>query len=76
MLEREEIERLNLLNKYVACGVPNYDFMESLFFYYGYVRQITEDYIKIETKKGFRIVKLSKIIDIHLTTERRDNFDY
>lgn len=71
MIEKKEIEEF--LNKYVAVGVPHDIIAGRIFFYFGIVKYINSDELKIETKNGYRIVSLENIRDIHLVGGNHDN---
>lgn len=64
MIDSIEIEPF--LDKYVRIGVPHDIIPDKLFFYYGYIKYIDSEEVKIETNNGFRIIPIQKIMDIHL----------
>ena len=63
MIDRNEIE--TFLEEYIAIGVPHSIVPDKLFFYFGYLRYIDKEEIKIETNNGFKIIPISQIYDIH-----------
>ncbi len=65
MIEKNEIEKF--LDLYVAVGVDHEFIPNKLFFYYGYIENLTEKEIKLKLKKGIKIIRLDQIKDIHKT---------
>lgn len=63
MIKKEEIEPF--LNKNISVGVKHYVIPGKLFFYYGLLKYIDSNEIKIETNYGFKIIPLCEILDIH-----------
>jgi len=63
MIEPEEIEKL--LNCYVAVGCPHFVVEGKLYYYYGFLRNINTDNIKIEKRDGFKIIPIEQVMEIH-----------
>jgi len=62
MIEPKEIEKL--LNYYVAVGIPHYVDEGKLYFYFGILKNITNDTIKIEKKDGLKIIPIEQVKEI------------
>ena len=63
----EETELAKFLNAYVAIGVVNDFFSDRLFFYFGTVKEIDSRELKLRMAKGFKIIPLREIKDVHVT---------
>lgn len=78
MIKKEEIERF--IGLFISIGVPHITREGKLFFYYGYLKSVTDSEVKLETKNGFKLIPLNQIQDIHITknetTRGRETFDY
>jgi hypothetical protein len=68
VLNKDEI--IPFQDKFVSVGVPHHRAPNTLFFYYGFLREIDSEEVKLETKFGFKIIKIVLIQDIHLTIKR------
>jgi hypothetical protein len=69
MLRKEELELF--LGKPVSIGVPHAILPDKLFFYYGILKFVSENEVKLETNNGFKLVPIDQIMDIH--GDRRHN---
>ena len=58
-----------LLDKYVAVGVPAKDFVRP-FYIYGTLVQVQNDRVILITENGLRQILLKEILDIHLQAKR------
>jgi hypothetical protein len=63
MIEPIEIKKLQ--NNYVAVGVPHEIIQGKLFFYFGTLKNIDDDEIKIEINNGYKIIPINQIMEIH-----------
>jgi hypothetical protein len=52
------------LNKKVDIGIPHINYPDHPFFISGIIKEIYDKNLKLQTKKGFRIIQLSEIIEI------------
>jgi hypothetical protein len=68
LLAKEEL--IKFVNIFISVGVQNYDMPSQLFFYYGVLRYVDDEIIKLETQNGYKIIRLVDIMDIHKTRER------
>jgi len=69
MLSKDEIE--HFLNKPVSVGVPHVVMEGQLFFYYGRLIYVDSEEIKLETKKGFRVVPIEQIKSLQIDRRQR-----
>lgn len=69
MITKEEI--INLIGFFISVGVPNFDFPDQLFFYYGVLKEVTDTTLKLETRAGVKIVPLAKVMDVHITRREK-----
>lgn len=67
MIESSEMERF--LYKHVAIGVPHDVIPGKLFFYFGILKycDFTEVKLELDYNKGYKIVPIASIRDIHET---------
>jgi hypothetical protein len=72
LIELEEIEKF--LNYYVRIGVPHDVISNRLFFYFGFIKYVDSTELKLETKKGFRIIPLENVRDIQIMREAQNDF--
>jgi len=63
MITKEEL--LPFKDKHISVGVPNFYIYDKTFFYYGTLLEVTETEIKLQTKKGYKIVPISSITSFH-----------
>ena len=63
MIKKKELDLF--LNKQVSIGVPHAIMQGKLFFFYGKLLEVTEKEIKLQTKKGFKIVQIAQVKDVH-----------
>lgn len=61
MIESSECEEF--LNQRVGVGVSNF-LNGGIFFYYGYLMEVTEQYIKLRMDTGYKQINLDEIIEI------------
>ena len=61
----EPIEIKKFLYQYIAVGVPHEIIPDKLFFYFGTLKKIYQNEIKIETNRGFKIIPINNIMEIH-----------
>ena len=63
MIEPLEIKKLQ--HNYVAVGVPHEIIQGKLFFYFGTLKNIDENEIKLEINNGYKIIPIDQIMEIH-----------
>ena len=71
MIDIDELKPF--LNRYCAVGVPHDIIEGKLFFYFGTLKNIDSDKVKIETKNGIKIIPIENIFDIHATHGGKDD---
>ena len=64
MIERQEIE--GFLNQYVSVGIPHLVYENQLFFHTGQLTELTDEYVKIQTKSGLKLIPLDQIREIRI----------
>ena len=64
MIDRYDLEKFK--GKHVCLGVPNDMDDTRLFFYFGLLINVNNEYCKIKTNIGYKIIPISQIRDIHL----------
>lgn len=67
MMDKKEIEEF--FGKYIAIGVPHDKIPGRLFFYYGFLKYVTDEELKMKMSNGFKIIPLEQVKDIHLGDE-------
>lgn len=63
---REKDLFLKFVNKRVSVGIPHYDLPEKLFYVHGYISELNDSFMIVQTNKGLRRIALTDIIEIHL----------
>lgn len=67
-MNAEEI--IPFLNKYVGVGIPHWE-EDRLFYYYGTITRITDDYITIVIPNGIKEIEINKIKQIFLANNHK-----
>ncbi|MEF8848856.1 MAG: hypothetical protein V5A68_06955 [Candidatus Thermoplasmatota archaeon] len=62
-IDRKELEKF--ISLYVAVGVDHLYKPDDLFFFYGKLKKIGDSEIKLETKKGIKLIKIKEIREIY-----------
>lgn len=58
---------LEFLKKSIDVGVPNFQNHDHLFFYTGFVTEVTDDEIKLKLCDGIKIIPIKRIVEIRLS---------
>lgn len=74
MIEKNECTEF--LNEHVGIGIKNFYHADGgLFYYYGTLLQVTEEYAKLKLDKGlgYKQIDLDEIVEIKVMRRRHDD---
>ncbi len=57
------------VGEYVDIATKHYDFPDRFFYYTGLLKEVNEEFSKLKTRTGYKLIPLGDIFEIRLSKE-------
>lgn len=57
------------VGEYVDIGTKNYDFPDRFFYFTGLLKEVNEEFAKLKTRAGYKLISLNDIFEIRFSRE-------